>query len=254
MKRSAGIFAVVMALAACLVAAGCAGETGSLNNAITVTASATAQVAPDKAAITIATAAEGTTADEARAAGDAAVHGITEALKDAGVAEDGIKAGSVELNEHFSPGSGEVVDAYEDEFGNWIEIYDEGSTHFTAAAHIAVSNFDAGMLAQVVRGAAQAGATSFAELSFTVSDRNAAYQQALNQAVDAAHAKAEGLAKAGGVYVGRVVNLVEGDAGAFEATVQEDASKLNPNDESTLNVSPSKLPVEASVTVSYAIS
>ena len=254
MKRIAGIVACAVALAACFVAAGCAGETGSLDNAITVSASATVQVVPDKATLGIKTSAEGKTADEARAAGEAAVRGIADALKGAGLTEDNVEAGAVELKEHVTPGTGEVVDGYEDEEGNWIDVVDEDVVTYTAAARINVSGFDSGKLAEVVRAAAQAGAKGFVDLEFTVSDRNAAYQQALNQAVEAAHAKAEALAKAGGVYVGRVVNLVEGDHSAFETTVKDDAGKLDPKVDSTLNVAPSKVAVDASVTVSYAIS
>ena len=254
MKRIAGIAACIVAVAACFALAGCAGETGSLDNAITVSATATAQVVPDKAAIGITTSAGGATLEEAQAAGEAAVRGMIDALKGVGVSEDAIKSGAVEVSEQVSGGTGEVVDAYEDEFGNWIEVYDEVVVTYSSAARVTVDEFDADRLAQVAHAAAQAGATGFVDLSFSVSDRNAAYQQALDQAVEAAHAKAEALAKAGGVYVGRVVNLVEGDVAAFEATVKEDASVLDPKDESTLNVAPSKVDVEASVTVSYAIS
>lgn len=254
MKRIAGFVVCIAALVACFAVAGCAGETGSLDNAITVSASATVQVVPDKATIGIKTSAEGKTADEARAAGEAAVRDVAEALKGAGLTEDNIEAAAVELKEHVTEGSGEIIDGYEDEEGNWIDVYEEDVVTYTAAAQIAVKDFDAGKLAEVVRAAAQAGAKGYVDLTFTVSDRNAAYQQALNQAVEAAHAKAEALAKAGGVYVGRVVNLVEGDHAAFETTVKDDASKLDPKIDSTLNVAPSKIDVEASVTVSYAIS
>ena len=254
MKRIVGIIACAVAVAACLVAAGCAGETGSLDNAITVSATATAQVVPDKATIGINVAAEGKTADEARAAGEAAVRDVSNALKGAGLSDDNIAAGAVEVSEHVTPGTFEVTGAYEDEWGNWIEVYDEGSVTYSAVARIDATDFDSGKLAEVVRTAAQAGAQSYVDLSFSVSDQSAAYQQALDQAVGAAHAKAEALAKAGGVYVGRVVNLVEGDHSSFEATVADDASKLDPKNDSTLNVSPSKIVVDASVTVSYAIS
>ena len=255
MKRFFGIVACVVALTACLVAAGCAGETGSADNAITVSAEATAQVVPDRASIAIFTTAEGDTADAARAAGDQAARKIVDALKGAGVAEGSVEAGAVELTEAVTGGTGEIIDGYEDEWGNWIDVYDEPSvTSYTAAVRLVILDFEADKLASVVRAAAQAGANSFAELEFSLSDREAAYQQALDQAVDAAHAKAETLAKAGGVYVGRVVNLVEGDHASFEMTVKDDASKLDPNDDATLNVAPSKIAVKASVTVSYAIS
>ena len=254
MKRIAGIVACAVALAACVVAAGCAGETGSLDNAITVSASATVQVVPDKATVGIKVSAEGKTADEARAAGEAAVRNVADALKGAGLTEDNVVAGTVELKEHVTPGTGEIVDGYEDEEGNWIDIVDEDVVTYSAHARIDATDFDSGKLAEVVRVAAQAGAKGYVDLSFSVSDQNAAYQQALDQAVDAAHAKAEALAKAGGVYVGRVVNLVEGDHAAFETTVKDDAGKLDPANDATLNVAPSKIEVEASVTVSYAIS
>ena len=53
MKRTPGIIVVAIALASCLFAIGCAGEQGSAENAITVSATSQLQVVPDKAAFTV---------------------------------------------------------------------------------------------------------------------------------------------------------------------------------------------------------
>lgn len=256
MKRFTGIFVVAAALAMCLAASGCAGDTGSIDSAITVSATATAQVVPDKASLSMTTSATGKTSDEARAAGEAAANNIADALREVGVSGDEIEIGEVELTERMGVASGEIIDGYEDEFGNWIDVYEEapGVVGYDAKVKITTDGFDADRLEQAVRDAAKAGATGFSDLMFWVSNRDEAYQQALDQAVEAAHAKAESLASAGGVYVGHVVNLVEGESSTFEDVIVGDASKLDPKSESSMNVAPDAIDVEASVTVSYAIS
>lgn len=261
MKRFSGAMAVAVALALCLAAVGCTGETGAEGNAITVSASATAQIVPDRGEIGISASASGNTADEAKAAGEAKADDIIDALRALGVSDEGLSDPEVTVSERTSSEvieTSEIVDGYEDEWGNWVDVYDtvvheNAVTTYDAAVHL-VASFPADQLGQLVRDAAAVGATGFDGLSFTVSDHDAAYQQALSEAVDAAHAKAESLADASGVFVGRLVNLEEKSDATFEDTVAGNAGKLDPNDDSTLDVEPDAIPVEASVTVSYAIS
>ena len=56
------------------------------------------------------------------------------------------------------------------------------------------------------------------------------------------------------MYVGRVVNLVENSSVPEEITMEADASVIDPANPATFELIPDKAPVEASVTVSYAIS
>ena len=264
MKRTPGIIVVAIALASCLFAFGCAGDQGSAGNAITVSATSQAQIAPDKAAFTITVAGSGDTADAAVNAAKSTADNVMAHLKTIGVAEDKMKAQNPETTERFGEAVvvQEAFGGYEDEWGNWVEegvneyfVDNTGNVvGYDATMKVQVSEFNATSFGQVVREAKAAGATAIGSVSFTIGDREAAYQQALSEAVNAAHAKAESLAKASSVYVGRLVNLVENPAADFATTVEAESSSLNLNDESTFDVSPATIPVEASVTASYAIS
>ena len=260
MKRAVATIALALALAVCFLMGGCAGDKGSADSAITVSASATAQVVPDRASIGVTASGEGKTAGEARAAGERAAGDIAAALRSAGVPEEAISIGEVKVKERTGESEPEeVVSGYEDEWGNWIETYElvndkRTVVGYDATVRVDASEFAVDALGQAVRNAASVGATGFESLSFTVSDRRAAYEQALAEVMTVAHKKAESLAKAGGVYVGRVVNLVEGSESEFETTVAGDASALDPDDEATLDIAVDMIDVPATATVSYAIS
>ena len=268
MNRSRGSVAAitvfVVALMSCLLMAGCAGQTGSVDSAITVSATASADVTPDKAALTVTVAGSGDTREAAFAAARNSGQAMMDRLKALGVAENKMNVIDENAVERFGEFTyvSEPYGGFMDEFGNWIpegvnEYFYDGSgdiVGYDATCKVIVAEVDAGSLGQVAREAASAGATALGDLSFTVSNCDAAYQQALSSSVDAAHVKAEALAKASGVYVGRLVNLVENSTGDFESTVKDESNSLRIDDESTFDMTPTKVPVEASVTVSYAIS
>ena len=260
MKRIAGI--VVAALMVCLFAVGCASEPASTDNAITVSASAKAPVTPDRATIGFTIAASADSQDAAIAAGEKAASEAAARLRTLGIRDENIATGAVTTVERYGE-SGVAYETYgyEDEYGNWIEevheyYYDTSGevVGYDAAVHMQVSDFDFDRFGQVIREATGAGATGFDGLVMSVSDRNATYQEALAKAVDAAKAKAESLAKASGVYVGRVVNMVENSTVPAEVLVEGDAGAIKVSDPSTFDIVPGEAEVEASVTVSYAIS
>lgn len=264
MKRRAGIFAIALALAVGLMGAGCSQATGSADNAITVSASGKAMVATDKADISILVASHGATYEEAQANGTRIANDVIARLKTAGA--DGANI-ATEAGEAVPVYGGyeevEVMGGYFDWDGNWIETGPETYYNdltgvvvgYDQTTTVTVKAIDASALSTMLKEAVAAGATDFANLAFSVGDREAAYQAALTAAVDAAHAKAETLAGASKVYVGRVVNMVEqSDASSLVLTVPGDAEALDAADTSTLDIQPAQIPVEASVTVSYAIS
>lgn len=266
MKHLIGIVAVIAAFTLCFLCIGCSqGSGASSSNAITVSATGAAEIEPDEAAITILSRAEGANEEEVRANGNRVANDIVARIKTAGVAEEAITLTPGEL----SPVYGGIVEeqipyGYYDWDGNWIEEggYDTVYYDLTGeivgyemATTIAIAAVDAEVLPTVLKEAAAAGATGFDNLSFRIGDRESAYQLALTAAVDAAHAKAEALAAASKVYVGRVVNMVEdSDAASIVITKAGDAKALNPADLSTLDIAISPIAVEAAVTVSYAIS
>lgn len=264
MKRLASIVAVMLALGVCLFACGCGSSAASADSAITVSASGKAFVTPDSADVTIVALSHGDDYDGAIAAANRTAGDISARLKTAGAGESAI---TITTGEPEAVYGGyveeEIMGGYYDWDGNWIETgpeivgYDMSGeiTGFDVSSTIKVTGIDASSLSTMLKEAVAAGATDFTSLNFAVSDREAAYQAALTAAVDAAHAKAEALAEASMVYVGRVVNMVENSNSAdLVLTAAGDANSLNPADISTLEAVGSEIPVEASVTVSYAIS
>ena len=260
MKRFAGV--LVAALLVCLFAVGCAGEAGSADNAITVSATATAEVDPDIASIAFTVNATGDNEDAAREAEKQATSAVSARLRTLGITDDQMKIGGTELSERLGgTGVSYVPSGYVDVEGNWVETVEEvyydatgEVVGYDAKARFEVTGFAANRLGQVIRESVEAGATDFGGLVYEVGNREEAYHQALSAAVDAAHVKAESLAKASGVYVGRVVNMVETSGVPESAVIQADASFIDPANPATFEAIPDKVPVEASVTVSYAIS
>lgn len=260
MKRIAGI--LVAALMVCLFAVGCAADAGSADNAITVSASATAEVEPDIASISFTISGNGENEEAASAAGKQAASAVAARLRTLGIADSDIVVGDFQLAERYGEeGVQYVTSGYEDWDGNWVETVEEvyydttgNVVGFDAKARVQVKGFSADRLGQVIRESVDAGAVEFSDLSYEVGNREAAYQEALAQAVDAAHSKAESLAQASGVYVGRVVNMVENSTVPEKVAAQADTSIIDPANPATFEVIPDKISVEASVTVSYAIS
>lgn len=264
MKRLAGIVMAIAALTVCLLGAGCSQPAATAENAITVSASGTAKIAPDSANIGIVATSRGATVEEARANAARTAADVTARLKTAGADENLISIAEGDLVPVYGGVVEEqVMDGYYDYDGNWIEtgpytIYHDLSDEIVAydatstvtANHVAVAS-----LPTMLKESVAAGAVGFQNFTYFISDRQAAYQAALAAAVDAAKAKAEALAQASGVYVGRVVNMEElSDPAALVLEVAGDTAGLDAQDTSTLNVEPAEIPVDASVTVSYAIS
>ena len=167
MKRIAGI--LVAALMVCLFAVGCASAPGSADNAITVSASSSAEVAPEIASIAFTVHASGNSEQDATAAGEQASSAVMARLRTLGIADESVKVGNHELSARYGTEGVTLVPSgygYEDEMGNWVEameeVYYDASGEivgYDARTRITVSGFAADRLGQVLREAAEAGAT-----------------------------------------------------------------------------------------------
>lgn len=264
MKRIIGVLAIVAALSLCLIGAGCAGSSGSSDNAITVSADGSAQVPADSASFTIAIASRASDEAQARSAATAVSDAIVNLAKEAGLTDQDITKADGDIVAAWGGYVEEqVMGGYWDDWGNWVEtgpetVYYDMSDQivgYDAHATVEVRGVAIDKVAGLVEQSRSLGATGFSNLHFVVSDRDTAYKQALAAAVDAAHAKAETLASASGVYVGRVVNMVENsDPDKITLSVPGDAAVLDAQNVNTLASDMPAVSVQASVTVSYAIS
>lgn len=264
MKRLAGIIVAFIALSACFAAVGCGQSSGSPESAITVSASASTDMQPDSASFSIVAIGDGATEEEAQKAAEGSAQAIIAKLKE-------IAGSNMQFTTKYSEATmtytqsgvtAQEPTGYLDWNGNWVDTgmqevyYDFGEVPaYEITATIALESIKLDQMNNMMRTAAAAGAKSFAEVSFSVLDREAAYQTALQAAVDAAHTKAEALAKASNVYVGRVVNVTEDSSpDELELTVAGDASTYDVQNVASLEIDPPSVAIEAAVTVSYAIS
>lgn len=264
MKRICGLVVITTALILCLSGIGCAQSGGSADSAITVSATAEAQIPTDSAKITIHIQGDGDSVEQAQEVLSSKEAAIIEALKTAGAQQSDITTVQAEPESVWGGyGEEQVMGGYWDWDGQWVETgyetqyYDRTNeiVGYSIIETITVAELPTTDLVQTLRACASAGAFEFSELGFSVSDREAAYEQALTAAANAAKAKAEVLAKASGVYVGRVVNMVEdSDPTQLVLDVKGEAAKLNPDNIETLDLELPHIAIEAAVTVSYAIS
>jgi len=115
---------------------------------------------------------------------------------------------------------------------------------------IKVKNLD--KLGEVFTAVGNAGANVTGDISFDVADRTLSYNQALAQAMEKALARAEVIAKAGGVKLGKVTTITESsdyNGPVYAQSQAPNSSKVS----GVVPVSGGQLEVTATVNVSYNI-
>jgi uncharacterized protein len=157
---------------------------------ITVTGVGTVEAVPDRAELSFGVTTEGATAKEASTANAERMTQLIDALKTAGVRSEDIRTQNVSVSPRHSP-MGKRLPGFVAE--NNVSVQVE-SDRAGAIVDLAVEN----------------GATNTSGPSFDVSDRDALYRDALQEAIREARKKAEAIASAGGVSVGDVTRVVEG--------------------------------------------
>ena len=186
---------------------------------------------PDRAEVSFGVISEGVTARAALSANSAEMRRVIEALKGAGVDERDIQTQQVSLSPRYS-GNGERVVGY------------------TAQNTVAARLRDLDRAGAVIDAAVSAGANQVFGPSLIRSDRTEIYRNALRAAVADARAKAQALAAASGVALGRVVNVVESGAAPPPMPVAEGATRQD----APAPIEPGTQTLEANVTVTFAIS
>lgn len=238
MKRLFGCV-VTLALAATLV--GCGSRTvvvadGQQANVITVNASSSVKVVPDKASFSAEVYAEGTSAEEAQVAAVEPVNAVIAALKDAGVDEKDIQTSYANLSPIYDwSGETERVTGYEMRTG------------------IQVSNVDIDNVSTLMEAVVSAGATGVSGPNYYASTFDEAYAQALADAVTSSREKAAAVAKAANVTLGDVVAVTEGYQNTTYRVEEVALSATADSGGGSAKIAPGEVSIEAQVTVTYAI-
>jgi uncharacterized protein YggE len=227
--------AVLVVLAAGVVAFAGVGRPESAGGApkasggITVTGTGTITSAPDEATFTIGVQTQGSTAREALDANSGQMRRVIQAVRSAGVSKDDIQTQDVSVSANYSE-------------ENRIDGY-------SASNSVLVTLRDLSRAGKVLDAASNAGANQVYGPSLSRSDRDAVEKKALGDAVDDARTKAEALAKAAGVSLGRVTAITEGFSGGPEPYYASDL-RLAKTD---APIEPGTQDIQASVTVTFAI-
>ena len=206
-----------------------AGSAERPSGGITVTGVGTTTSVPDEASFTIGVQTEGPTAREALAANSEQMRGVIAAVRSAGVEKSDVKTQDVSVSaSHADEGK---IDGY------------------SARNSVVVTIHDLSQAGAVLDAASNAGANEVYGPMLSRSDEDALQAKALRKAVSNARKKAEALADAAGVPLGRVTRITEGFAGGpqpyydggFRAMAAE--APIEPGTQDT----------RATVTVTFAI-
>jgi uncharacterized protein len=227
---------MLVAVAAAVVAFAGVGRPESAGSAeksvggITVTGVGTTTSVPDEAAFTIGVQTEGPTAREALAANSEQMRRVIAAVRSAGVAKSDVKTQDVSVSASYA---------------------DEGRIDgYSARNSVLVTIHDLSKAGAILDAASNAGANEVYGPMLSRSDEDAIQAKALREAVSNARKKAEALAAAAGVSLGRVTAISEG----FSAGPQpyaEGAPSLRAKADTPIE--PGTQDTQAAVTVTFAI-
>jgi uncharacterized protein len=206
-------------------------EQGTPTRGITVNASGDVETTPDRAALELGVQTNAANAKAALAQNAERLNQVLDALRKAGVAKDDLQTSNVSLWPQHDP-DGNTVTGYQ-------------------AQNTVAAELDVAKAGDAIDAAVAAGANVVGGPSLSVGERDALYRKALKNAVEAARAKAEAIADAAGVKVGRVTAVVE-SPGYDEAPPMPYAMRAADNAEST-PIEPGKQAIEATVTVTFAL-
>jgi len=206
---------------------------GDLANSITVLGTATVAAVPDRATLWIGVESQGGTARAALAANAAEMRRVLAALRGAGASE--LQTQSVNLSPRYAENGG----------------VENGSIRgYTAHNSVTASVRQLARAGAVIDAAVAAGANQISGPMLTHGDTAALYRRALAAAVEDARAKAQALAAAANVSLGRVTAVVE--AGSAQSPVPLAAAKTEDAVSST-PIEPGENQLGATVSMTFSI-
>jgi uncharacterized protein YggE len=194
---------------------------------ITVSGTSVARSTPDQADMSFGVMTQGGTAGQALAANSTAMERVLVALRRAGIAAADLRTEHVSIQPRFSESGEEIVG-------------------YTAQNSVAVRVRDLAAVGTVIDAAVAAGANTVSGPALSRGDQSQLYRDALRAGVADARAKAEAIAAAAGVSLGRVVGVEEANAGETPMPYPAQASDRVP-------IEPGTQEIRASVVVTFAV-
>lgn len=211
---------------------------------LTVTGTAEAAAAPDRATLRLGAVAQAGQAADAQSQVSAVVQKVVDALKKVGVAEADLSTAGISLSPVYSQPSPRGV--------NNGEPFTPKITAYRAENTVVARLSDLTKVGPAIDAATAAGANQVESLTFDLKDDTAARARALTDAVKQGRAKAEALARAAGVRLVYLHDLEESGGVAtpvaFGGGVMRAMAAQAPTP-----VEPGQVHLSASVTLRYAI-
>lgn len=236
MRRLTIIITSLLALAA-IAAVTRAGEApaaaGEQGEGITVQGSGTVTSVPDRAQLSFGVETQAATAKAALAANSAEMRKVIAALKAAGAND--VQTQSVSLYPRYADSTGSASG---------------GVQGYVAQNSVSATIRELDRAGAVIDAAVGAGANQVSGPALSRGDQDELYRQALRAAVADARARAQALAAAANVTLGRVTQIVESGSAPPPGVLY--ASKAS--DESGTPIEPGEQQLVASVTVTFAAS
>ncbi len=199
--KSSSLAALVCVLALILCACGtaAASPSGAVQSAdktceITVSASSTVRLVPDKATVSFGVTTQEQTPDLAQSKNSEAVNKVIEVLTGRGVEEKSIRTENYNMYPQY----------------DWSENGEQCIIGYTVQTTMSVQDQAVEELGNLLSACVAAGINHVDNVRFLCSGYDDAYRQALTQAVADARQKAEALSSAEGKTVGEVVTITEG--------------------------------------------
>jgi uncharacterized protein YggE len=203
-------------------------------NSVSVSATGTVKVTPDVAYTTVGVVTQKKKMQDAQTANRDLMNAVVDALKAAGLTDDDIRTTNYSVYPVYDyMDSSQKITAFE--VNNTVEL--------------TIRDID--KVGAVLDAAAGAGANTSYSVSFDLLDKSPEYNKALTAAMEAARAKADTLAVAGGFAIKGVMNVSEGYNSTpvyYEYAAAEDNSGKAPT-----YISAGDMNITASVSVVYEI-
>jgi uncharacterized protein YggE len=207
-----------------------AGGASAPSEGITVNGVGTVKSVPDEAQMSFGVQTEAATSREGLARNSTQMERVLAALRAAGIAEKDIQTQDVSVWPRYDT-TGEEAEGY------------------TARNSVTVTIHELDKAGAVIDAATRAGANEVSGPMLSSSGRERLEAKALEAAVDNARKKAEALAKAAGVGLGRVTAMVEG--GSSPGPVMLEAARASAD--KAVPIQPGQEEVQATVTITVSI-
>ena len=219
MKR---LSALVLAMILCLTATAALADTANAANTVTATGSATVTLTPDMATFSVGVNTQDTTVASAQDVNSATIQAVLDSLKNAGVAPEDLQTANYSIYPVYDYQTGKLGDQ-------------QTLTGYTVSNTVTVTVRKLDQLSTLLDAAVTAGANESYGITFSSTQSPAAYDQALQAAVQDAIRKAGLMAQSLGSNIGAVLTIRE---------VTDNYGLISSAKTSAYDMSSSSVPVE----------